>query len=119
MSENNSGAIDPTTGTAGNAKTGEPLEHAPPNAHSRLDRKDERSHGDTIKAAEQVEKKEKEAEIEAAHVDPTAAARAHGNEPSRGAKKDKELIEDDEEILRKMDEAKAQSAEHHKQHGKH
>ena len=48
------------------------------------------------------------------HADPTAIARSHGNEPSRGAVKDKELMEDEEEELRKKDEAKAQSKEAHK-----
>jgi len=36
------------------------------------------------------------------------------NRPSRGAKKDKEIMDDEEEIIRKMDEAKEQSKAAHK-----
>jgi hypothetical protein len=81
-----------------------------------LDRKDERSHANALADAAHTEQKEKEAEEKAEEMrkDPTLAARQHGNEPSRGAKKDKELVDDDEEIIRKMDEAKAQSKEAHK-----
>ena len=48
-------------------------------------------------------------ETELLKKDATLPARAHGNEPSRGAKIDQELREEEEELLRKKDEAKAQS----------
>lgn len=98
----------------GNPKTGERYEEGKENSHSRLDNKDERSHPNAIEDAKQVEKKEKAADEARAHQDPTAIAKSHGNEPSKGAKKDKELMDDDEEELKKKDEAKKQSAEAHK-----
>ncbi len=61
-----------------------------------------------------MEKIEDKADEERQKQDPTAIAKSHGNEPSRGAKKDKELMDDDEEELRKKEEAKKQSAEAHK-----
>ena len=45
--------------------------------------------------------------------DPTSHAAQHGNKPSRGAVKDKEIIDEEKEILAKMDEAKKQSEEAH------
>lgn len=95
----------------GNPQTGEAHEIAPQDAHKRTDSKDQQSNANKIEDAKHVEKKEKEAEEEKAKAaeDPTAIARAHGNEPSRGAKKDKEIIDDEAEIIRKMDEAKEQS----------
>ena len=41
----------------------------------------------------------------------------HGNEPSQGAKKDKAIMMDEEEELRKKDEAKKQSEAAHKHKG--
>lgn len=51
------------------------------------------------------------AEDKLVQQDPTALAKAHGNEPSKGAKIDKELMDDEEEELRKKEEAKKQSEE--------
>ncbi|ORY33353.1 hypothetical protein BCR39DRAFT_519378 [Naematelia encephala] len=116
MSEANSGAIDPTTGSSGHPQTGEPFEHAPEDSHLRLDGKDGRTHANTVadaKRTEAIEKAVEEKKAELQH-DPTLLAKSHGNEPSRGAVKDKELVEDDDETIRKMDEAKKQSAEAHK-----
>lgn len=100
----------------GNASTGKPFEVGKENSHSVLDRKDEHSHANTIEAAKKNEQKEmdeqEKKDYAAAH--PTEAARSHGNEPSRGAKKDEEIVEDEEEELRKKEEAKAQSKEAHK-----
>ena len=108
------GAIDPRTGTAGAPQTGAPYEIAPENAHSRLDSKDQRSIANTLKDAEKTEKAEKRADEAHAHEDPTLAARQHGNDPSRGAVKDKELQDEDEEILKRKEEAKQQSKAAHK-----
>ncbi|WWC72283.1 uncharacterized protein I206_106245 [Kwoniella pini CBS 10737] len=110
------GAKHPATGGSGNPQTGEPYEIAKPDAHKRLDGKDERSHPNAIEDAKRVESLEKEAEK--AHEDalrhPTAAALSHGNKPSSGAVKDEKILDDEEEELRKKDEAKKQSAEAHK-----
>jgi len=102
--------------TLGHAQTGERYAVAPDDAHKRLDRKDERSHANALADAAATEKKEQEADaarLELAH-DPTVIAKSHGNEPSRGAKKDKEIFDDEEEELRKKEEAKQQSKEAHK-----
>jgi hypothetical protein len=95
--------------SAGHDKTGERFEEGKPHAHDRLDGKDERSIANNLADAEHTEKKEKAAEEAhaAAIEDPTALARSHGNEPSKGAKKDKELVDDDAEILRRMEQSKA------------
>ncbi|WVW86440.1 hypothetical protein I302_108488 [Kwoniella bestiolae CBS 10118] len=110
------GAKHPATGGSGNPQTGEPFEIAKPDAHQRLDRKDERSHPNALEDAHRVEKLEKEAEEahEEALRHPTAAAIAHGNKPSSGAVKDEQILDDEEEELRKKEEAKKQSAEAHK-----
>lgn len=102
--------------TAGHAQTGDRFAVAPDDAHKRLDRKDERSHANALADAAATEKKEQEADaarLELAH-DPTVIAKSHGNEPSQGAKKDKQIFDDEEEELRKKEEAKQQSKEAHK-----
>lgn len=74
------------------------MEVAPQDAHKRLDSKDERTHPNAIEDAHKTEKAEKEAEekAEEARLDPTAIARSHGNEPSRGAKVDKKIVDEGE-----------------------
>jgi len=69
------------------------------NAHSEVDPKDERTLSNRLAAAEKSEREEEESRG-AGHFDPLAPARAHGNEPSRGAKIDAELQKADEEHLR-------------------
>lgn len=44
---------------------------------------------------------EKELDVQRAQKDPTLPAQVHGNEPSKGAKIDKELKEEEDEILKK------------------
>ncbi|WVR09668.1 hypothetical protein IAU60_006743 [Kwoniella sp. DSM 27419] len=109
------GAKHPETGTSGNPQTGKDFEFAKENAHARLDRKDERSHANALADAERVEKLEKDAE--AAHEEalrhPTAAAKAHGNKPSAGAVKDEKILDEEEEIIRRMDESKAAKKANH------
>ena len=97
----------------GNPQTGERFEAGPEHAHDRIDSKDERSLANNLADAEHVEKIQKKEEKEHAHEDPTKIARSHGNEPSSGAKKDKELLDDDEEELKKKDMAKQQSKAAH------
>lgn len=55
--------------------------------------------------------KDKTDEQIAGEQDPTLPARMHGNEPSRGAKIDKRIEDEEAEIIRRMDESKA--AKHH------
>lgn len=55
--------------------------------------------------------KQAEAEAEEKRRHPTDIAKSHGNEPSRGAKIDEKLEDEEEALIRKMDEAKAQAAE--------
>jgi hypothetical protein len=90
----------------GNAHTGKEFEHAPEHAHDRLDKTDERSIANTLADASRVEKKEKEAEQEKAEEKPTDAARKHGNEPSRGAKVDEKIEDEEAAIIAKMDAKK-------------
>lgn len=89
----------------GNASTGKPFEHGTEHQHDRLDSKDERSIANNLADAERVEKKEKEAEEEKANAKPTDAARAHGNEPSKGAKIDEQLENEEAAELARKDEA--------------
>lgn len=56
-------------------------------------------------------KKKTEEQIAGAH-DPTLPAKMHGNEPSRGAKIDKSIEDEEAEILRRMDESKAAKKKH-------
>jgi len=90
----------------GNDHTGKDFERAPEHAHDRLDKTDERTIANTLQDAERVEKKEKEAEEAKAAEKPTDAARAHGNEPSRGAKVDEKIEDEEAAIIAKMDAKK-------------
>ncbi|WVO17094.1 hypothetical protein L204_104781 [Cryptococcus depauperatus] len=113
------GAKHPSLGqgqAGANPQTGKDFEYAPQGAHSRLDSKDERSLDNVAADAERVLGLEKRAQEqhEEALKHPTAIAQAHGNEPSKGAKTDEELVNDDEEELEKKKQAKLQSKEAHK-----
>ena len=74
---------------------------------------DQRSIANRVAAAEpqndDTSGKDKSAETKAGEVDPTLPARMHGNEPSRGAKIDKKIEDEEAEIIRKMDEKKKQA----------
>lgn len=70
-----------------------------------MDKTDERSIANTLADASRVEKKEKEAEQEKQNAKPTDAAKAHGNQPSKGAKVDEELEKEDELRLAQMAES--------------
>lgn len=56
--------------------------------------------------------KKKTAEQKAGELDPTLPAKMHGNEPSRGAKIDKKIDDEEAEIIRRMDESKAAKKGH-------
>lgn len=72
---------------------------------------DQRSIGNRLAAAEpqndDSSRKNLDAESKAAQKDPTLPARMHGNEPSKGAKIDKEIEDEEAEILAKKDAAAA------------
>ncbi|TFK56444.1 hypothetical protein OE88DRAFT_19561 [Heliocybe sulcata] len=68
------------------------------NAHDQLDSKDERTLGNKLAQAEKVGQDEKQRAKTT--VDPTGPAKAHGNEPSRGAQIDAELQAEDEQTFK-------------------
>ncbi|KAF7125486.1 hypothetical protein CNMCM5793_001725 [Aspergillus hiratsukae] len=77
----------------------------PRKSHRDKDPKDERSIANKLASAEQhpdrkSAKMSYENEAELFKKDPTAPAILHGHEPSKGAKIDKELQQDDEQRLR-------------------
>jgi hypothetical protein len=57
--------------------------------------------------------KDKTEEQIAGEHDPTLPARMHGNEPSRGAKIDKKIEDEEAELIRRMDESKEAKKHHH------
>lgn len=57
--------------------------------------------------------KKKTAEQIAGEHDPTLPAKMHGNEPSRGAKIDKAIEDEEAEIVARMDESKAAKKKNH------
>ncbi|GAA6058993.1 hypothetical protein JCM10212_001703 [Sporobolomyces blumeae] len=74
------------------------------NSHQALDSTDERSIANKLAAASKAEKEEKKAEQED-DSRPTDAARAHGNEPSRGAKIDEQLEREEQAELERKGKA--------------
>ncbi|RVX66311.1 hypothetical protein B0A52_09742 [Exophiala mesophila] len=90
-----------------------PYEEGKPNSHQDNDSKDQRSIANRLAAADSTNDnssgKTKDAETKAGEIDPTLPARMHGNEPSRGAKIDKKIEDEEAELLRRKDEAKKQS----------
>lgn len=83
------------------------LDEGKQDSHTQADIKDERSLVNKYNA-EKKHEKEEAAEENAKPKPPTAAALEHGNEPSRGAKIDEKIMDEEEELVKKMDEAKAQ-----------
>lgn len=67
--------------------------------------RDERSIGNRLAAAEKDNKLEKQGVNSKTVDDPLAPAQAHGNEPSRGAKVDAELQNEEEEYLKRKGKA--------------
>jgi len=86
-----------------------PYEEGKEGSHQANDSKDQRSIANRLAAAESQNDsssgKTKSAETRAAEIDPTLPARMHGNEPSRGAKIDKEIEEEEAALLAKKDAA--------------
>jgi len=88
-----------------------------PHSHMPNDSKDERSIANRLANEERKgkddegttsTKKEKTEEQKLGEDDATAPARMHGNEPSKGAKVDKELQDEEAELIAKMDAKKKQ-----------
>jgi len=75
------------------------FEGGQPNSHGLYDSKDERTNPNKIAQAEKAATEEDENSKTV--TDPLAPARAHGNEPSHGAKVDAEIMKDEEEELRR------------------
>ena len=73
------------------------------NSHKANDSKDERSIANKLEREEKRENESEETSLEnqQSKKDATLPARAHGNEPSKGAKVDQELREEDEAMLKK------------------
>ncbi|KAG7004957.1 phosphoribosylaminoimidazole-succinocarboxamide synthase [Physcia stellaris] len=73
------------------------------NSHQANDSKDERSIANKLARESERSDQPKQISKEAkeSQKDPTLPARNHGNEPSKGAKIDAELQQEEEEILKK------------------
>jgi len=75
------------------------------NAHDVLDKKDQRTNANRLAAASDANRMSDDTpadpEAAASQVDPTLPAKIHGNDPSRGAEIDKEIQQEEEELLKK------------------
>jgi len=78
-----------------------------PNSHKANDAKDERSIANKLEREKKREKEGEEKSIEdiRREKDATLPARAHGNEPSRGAKIDQQIREEEEAELKRKGKA--------------
>ncbi|WPH04544.1 Hypothetical protein R9X50_00743600 [Acrodontium crateriforme] len=80
----------------------ERFEEGKENSHKALDSKDERSIANKLAAETQKDEDDgKTLEDRQRDIDPTLPARSHGNEPSKGAKIDKMIEDEEAEILKK------------------
>jgi hypothetical protein len=78
-----------------------PFHEGKENSHNNLDSKDERSIANKLAAEEKNKGPAPDDEETAMHKkDPTLPAKAHGNEPSKGAKIDAELQAEEEQRIR-------------------
>jgi len=84
-------------------KTAERYQEGKPNSHLANDSKDQRSIANKLAREEKREHEpdSKSLETQQFQQDATLPARSHGNEPSKGAKIDQELREEEEEELRR------------------
>ncbi|MCJ1441866.1 MAG: hypothetical protein MMC23_002358 [Stictis urceolatum] len=86
--------------------TAERFKEGQPHSHQANDSKDERSIANRL--AREEKRKDTDnisEEAQLAKKDPTAPARSHGNEPSKGAKIDAEIQAEEEEELRRKGKA--------------
>jgi hypothetical protein len=83
-------------------KEAERLKEGKPNSHLPQDSKDERTIANRLDAeTRRKESDNDDIETMQSKKDATLPARSHGNEPSKGAKIDQELREEEEEIMKK------------------
>ncbi|EST08816.1 hypothetical protein PSEUBRA_001519 [Kalmanozyma brasiliensis GHG001] len=75
-------------------------EKGQPESHQSLDAKDEKSIKNKLAQAGKEAKEEAEREKAKRDEKPTDAARANGNEPSRGAKIDEQIEEEERQMLK-------------------
>ncbi|EXJ94074.1 hypothetical protein A1O1_02467 [Capronia coronata CBS 617.96] len=89
----------------------DPYHEGQKHSHLANDSKDQRSIANRLAASgpQNDTSSSGQGEKKANEIDPTLPARQHGNEPSRGAKIDKELQDEEAAILAKKDAAKGGS----------
>ncbi|KAK9773386.1 hypothetical protein AB5N19_02470 [Seiridium cardinale] len=80
------------------------FEEGKENSHQANDSKDERSIANRL-AAEESKTDEDSPQTKALKEDPTLPAKLHGNEPSKGAKIDAEIQQEEEEYLKRKGKA--------------
>ncbi|KAK5165580.1 uncharacterized protein LTR77_009109 [Saxophila tyrrhenica] len=88
----------------GEKQEAERYKEGQPHSHLAQDSKDERSIANKLGREEKRQNEpepEKDMETKQSKIDPTLPAKAHGNEPSSGAKKDKEIEDEEAEMLKK------------------
>ncbi|KAK3049804.1 hypothetical protein LTR09_008980 [Extremus antarcticus] len=98
------GADDQRNYSKGEKPEAERFQEGKENSHKANDPKDERSIANKLERESKREgerDEEKDLETKQLKQDPTLPARAHGNEPSKGAKIDKQLEDEEAEILKK------------------
>lgn len=76
-------------------------EKGQPESHQSLDSKDEKSIKNKLAQAGKEEKEARQAEKVKEDEKPTDTARRHGNSPSRGAKIDEQIEEEERKLLKK------------------
>ncbi|CAG1975961.1 unnamed protein product [Fusarium graminearum] len=87
------------------AEESDPYNEGKENSHNNLDSKDERSIANRLAAEEKKSESGDDTETAQLKKDPTLPARAHGNEPSKGAKIDAQLQAEEEEELKRKGKA--------------
>jgi hypothetical protein len=81
------------------------FEEGKEHSHNNLDSKDERSIANRLAAEEKKQDEGDDYETSLLKKDPTLPAKAHGNEPSKGAKIDASLQAEEEEYLKQKGKA--------------
>ncbi|TQW00324.1 hypothetical protein V2A60_001420 [Cordyceps javanica] len=83
----------------------EPFEEGKENSHSQIDPKDQRSIANRLAAETQASEEGDDPATARMKADPTAPARENGNEPSRGAKIDAQIQEEEQAELERKGKA--------------
>ncbi|OAA71408.1 hypothetical protein ISF_01959 [Cordyceps fumosorosea ARSEF 2679] len=83
----------------------EPFEEGKENSHSQTDPKDQRSIANRLAAETRASEEGDVPETARMKEDPTAPAREHGNEPSRGAKIDAKIQQEEQAELERKGKA--------------